>query len=507
MPLSYRNIINGDKIKDIFGSNINDKQAIQAKYVKGYDSESFLENIIGENTLFGLEKKELDPYDPYTESDAKKETFWGDYIDDKDKTASGRALFEILDKDVSKFRNILNSNRGENDSDYIYEDSYEEPLMLGFEIFFDTNSPLFYDDTTTHKNSIKYFLEKYGNFNVNGDNISIDDIKNRHDQWKEFKNRIFSIFERTTTEGNKISTKPYYINKIVGLNKLNKKIITYGEDKLTITLNEDVRMISWYISELYNTLVYSYQNKRMMFPENLLRFNLNIRISDIRNFTMPFTETITKTDKIKESTKIQKNIKYKKSPKSTIMYTLHDCSFDFFNSYNFADDLTMAGYGASLPNRSELNFDIIYKSVTRWSNFPLLKNKFTITKQTKINPWNKKIDYELWQEREKIELDKSTNIPHKSYWNDRLTNIGQTVVNAGLNYLDNLETRLREERGNFVEKSLQNFREWTTINKIEPDNVYYPEFNNKLNLKNAGKALASDLLNDLEDEVRGITNF
>jgi len=68
-------------------------------------------------------------------------------------------------------------------------------------------------------------------------------------------------------------------------------------------------------------------------------------------------------------------------------------------------------------------------------------------------------------------------------------------------------TRLREERGKFVESTLQEFRNWTSINKIEPDNVYNPDFNNRLSLKNAGKALASDLLNDLTGDVRNITNF
>ncbi len=49
-------------------------------------------------------------------------------------------------------------------------------------------------------------------------------------------------------------------------------MIKYNEDKITITMNEDVSMIAWYLSELYNNISYSYRNQRFMFPENLLRF-------------------------------------------------------------------------------------------------------------------------------------------------------------------------------------------------------------------------------------------
>lgn len=496
MPLSFRNIISGDKIKDAIGSgdvdSILKNQTIQPKYVKGYESESFWESVFGGQLsskdnpemqsrfgqLFDLENKQLDPYDPYTTAGAKPEEFWKTQSGAK---AVGRILYPELDVEMDTFRNVLYPK-------YLKEEEqYEDPLYLGFEIYFDEDSPFFIGNTdsnldseTVSKNSIKYFFQQYKRIN---------DIYWRYPLWTEFKNRIFTIFE-INTKNSPGKNKPYYINKITGLNNLNKKIIKYGDDKISISLFEDVRMISWYLSELYNNLCYSYKNKRWMVPENLLRFNMNIKISDRRNFTMPFLEN--------------NEVKYKISPKSTIMFTLHDCSFNFFDSYNFADELSMAGIDATTSSASELKFDIIFKSVTRWSDFPLIAQS--------INPWMddlKKLDtqQDLFKSLEQIKINNSGNIEQKGYWNDRVTSLSQTVANAGLNYLDNLETRLREERGNFVEKSLNEFREWTTINKIEPDNVYYPEFNNRLNLKNAGRKLASDILNDLENQGRNIGNF
>ena len=175
----------------------------------------------------------------------------------------GRILYPIIDEDVSTFRNILFNDYNEDP----YE-QYEDPLQLGFKVGFNPSSPFFsgslYENSLfngdTPYNSIRSFFEKYG---YGGD---IDDIAIRYEWYLEFKRKLFTIFEKNIKEGQKTYNKPYYINKISGLNNLNKKIIKYGEDKITIILNEDVRMISWYLSELYNNLVYSYKNKRWMIP-------------------------------------------------------------------------------------------------------------------------------------------------------------------------------------------------------------------------------------------------
>jgi hypothetical protein len=495
-----------------------DDKRINAKYIKGYDSETFMENIFSGKlgtsdtqskfgALFGFENKEVDPYDPYTTADAKKEHWWKN-------NPSGRVLYPKIDEDVNEFRNVLFRENS--------IEQYEDPTILGFEISFDTDSPFFDGGTEKEKmlfnndplftptklpfiqrqvNSLGYFLQKYGN------QLGILEIENRFYYWKEFKEKLFTIFKDETSKQN-IYDKPYYINKISGLRNLNKKIIKYGEDKITISLNEDVRMLAMYLSELYNNLVYSYKDKRMMIPENLLRFDMNIKISDMRNFTLP-------TGKLNPALKEDKNenFKYEISPKSTIMFTLHDCSFDFFDSYNFQDDITMAGYRASMPTQSDLEFNIIYKSVTRWSNYPLLNNK-------EIVPWeissatngletikNGKVpNKDYYNELQNIKTSGPT-VESKGFWNNKLTSMRQTVSNAGLNYIDNLETHLREERGQFVNDTLNSFRNSTGINKMEPDNVYSPSFNNRIDLNNAKKSLAADLLNDLSNDVTNITNF
>ena len=73
--------------------------------------------------------------------------------------------------------------------------------------------------------------------------------------------------------------------------------------------------------------------------------------------------------------------------------------------------------------------------------------------------------------------------------------------------MDNLENKLRDIRGSAVNNLLSQFRTLTGINKIEPDNVYNPDFNNRASVANFGKSIASGLLNDLENSARNAANF
>ena len=73
--------------------------------------------------------------------------------------------------------------------------------------------------------------------------------------------------------------------------------------------------------------------------------------------------------------------------------------------------------------------------------------------------------------------------------------------------MDNLENKLRDVRGKTVNGLLSQFNNLTTINKIEPDNVYNKNFNDRTSVSNFGKQLASGLLNDLTNTVRDATNF
>jgi hypothetical protein len=244
---------------------------------------------------------------------------------------------------------------------------FQDPLFLTFDIILDTQySPLFITDSTatglnnvglrstSYKNSLAKFLTDYSN---------IYSIRARQKIHEEFLKNMFLLFN---TEFNILSkNKSYYINSIAGLDNLQKKIVDFEKDKITITLNEDVSMISTYVANLYKNLVYSYRDQRYMIPANLFRFNMYIKISDVRNmyWFKPEGETGTTTS----------------FDKSYIIYVLKDCNFNFFNTKPFEDSITAGGFGAGVPNKeSSLTFDIFYKSIDIESENPLIMDTFDV---------------------------------------------------------------------------------------------------------------------------------
>ena len=508
MPLSYRNIINTGQLTDaITSGNLSNvfksKTTSSAKYIKGYAQNSAVEALANSLNInkslfkqaFGLEDKQLDAYDPYHTSDSKKEDFW---FNDSETKIDGKSVQETYDEDTNTFKRGLYSQSSFRTSDFWYED----PFIPSFELFFDENSPFF--DESNSNNSLYYFIQNYALIDPAG-------YGDREALWSEFKNIFFKIFEKDLKDNSNrnIKNKAYYITKIEGLDNLNHKFIKYGEDKITITINEDVSMIAWYLSELYNNIIYSYKNQRYMFPENLIRFDMTIKINEMRNYQMPQSNNTSAPNVPVNPDYSGKNIKNIISPKSQLVYTLHDCNFDFSESRNHSDSIEIGGYGISPQNTPQtLSFNIFYKSVTRYSTFPLIDNSYS------ISPWESTIPSVTPDEGSKhnyydnLDRMQSQATPtQKGYLNQLLGKAAQTVVNQGVNYMDNLEGKLREIRGSAVNDLLLQFNRATSINKIEPDNVYEPDFNNRTSVKNLGKQIASGLLNDLTNTARDAANF
>jgi hypothetical protein len=513
MALSYRNLVNGNILSNAIGSGeftndtvqktIKDNNKNTAKYIKGYAKDDAIEALANSlninkglfKQVFGLEDKKIDAYDPYHTTDAKIENFW-----DND----GKAVQKTNDEDTNTFKRSLYSNAelgGYRQNDFWYED----PFVPTFELFFDENSPLFNTDNNI-KNSLVYFIKQYTSLDplLYGDKLKI---------LTEFKNVFFKIFEKNLNDNRNLKNKTYYIEKIEGLLNLNKKFIKYGEDKITITINEDVSMIAWYLAELYKNLIYSYKNQRYMFPENLIRFNMNIKINEMRSFQMPQSGNNSSENVPVDKNYKGKDIKYVMSPKSQIVYTLHDCNFNFDESGNYDNSIQIGGYNTGIDSSPRsLSFDIYFKSVTHYSNFPLITT--TEPFAASITPWedltysfstDKGSQHNYYDNLDRIKTEAQPE--KKGYLNNLLSKAAQTVTNQGLNYMDNLETKLRESRGSAVNGLLTQFRNFTNVNKIEPDNVYEPDFNNRASLANFGKQLSAGLLNDLETATRNAANF
>lgn len=155
----------------------------------------------------------------------------------------------------------------------------EDPTMLGYDLRIDfTNSPLF-------NGAIEDFISKF---------TDTAEIASRLEIYNRFKIQFLSFFRSDVgVPGVSDPIRSYYVKKISGLNKLieanlsndsKKSFVNYGEDFITLTLNEDVTQNMGYLSSLYKSLSWSRINGKQVIPANLLRFNLILTITEIRKY-------------------------------------------------------------------------------------------------------------------------------------------------------------------------------------------------------------------------------
>ncbi len=224
-----------------------------------------------------------------------------------------------------------------------------DPIIYAFEIIIDDiNSPLL-------NGSILDFLSLLSN---------VSEINARKKVYEEFKYHFTKFFKTKATvrydesqlsitksrpyglpeseknqkisEAGKKAYKSYYIQKIAGLAKLIETntpseknfFAEYNKDVITLDFHESVSMSVGTLAHLYKLLYWSKPNGKTMVPENLLRFNCEIIISEMRNFA-----------------RVRKNIETGnfetiKDNLSRYIYSLRECQF-YFDKMPHDDQIDM----------------------------------------------------------------------------------------------------------------------------------------------------------------------
>jgi hypothetical protein len=222
-------------------------------------------------------------------------------------------------------------------------DSIEDPTTLGYTLKIDDETSPLFNKSTGIISFINEYKEDY------------PELDYALSYLEEFKEDIVKILVPPTTIDDNVKSlsvhkKPHYILSISGLDKLDNMFVEYNDsnnshEALEITLHEDVRMFTNRLSFLYKNLVYSYSMGKRLIPENLLRFNLFIKIADYRNFTANSVGDV--------------NNGY-----SRVIYELKDCEFIFDSSLN-PSSLIIGGFNGANSNFADLKLKIKYKKVNR----------------------------------------------------------------------------------------------------------------------------------------------
>ena len=156
--------------------------------------------------------------------------------------------------------------------------------------------------------------------------------------------------------------KIYYLKKISGLDNLVEKgvsvnsdkvksMVDYGNDVIKLTLYEDTSINTGYLASLYKLLSWSRRNGRQVIPENLLRFNVDIIVTEIRDF-----ERVVKSKDNKDLIAYaDKTTKY--------IYHLYDCQFQFDN-LSHGNDIDMTE--KKFTDDFDIEFNYKFSTMDMW---------------------------------------------------------------------------------------------------------------------------------------------
>jgi hypothetical protein len=243
-----------------------------------------------------------------------------------------------------------------------------DPVMFGFEIIIDDiSSPLL-------NGSVLDFLKIYS---------GVDEIKYKIPVYEDFKQQFVKLFRTKTTvnindeqvsisktkpgyantdsskdlfRGGKTSYMSYYLKKIGGLGDLiesnttdkKKYLVDYRTDTITLDFTEDVSLTMGTLAHLYKLLYWSKPNGKGLVPENLLRFNCDIIVSECRNFNR-----VRKAMDNGDLEVIKDNL-------SRYVYSLKECQF-FFNTMPHNPDIDMSAIATY--DTYGIQFDYKYSTV------------------------------------------------------------------------------------------------------------------------------------------------
>lgn len=190
----------------------------------------------------------------------------------------------------------------------------EDPVFFGFEIIIDAaHSPLFNGEILKFMNEIGGSI---GSTNSTGsseifnrkpilDSFCFESLK-----YFKFKNDVGpyvvsptfldelepdvrKLFEKSFDMYGSVTEKKHYVKKIENLEKLVEAngakdpsgFVKYKEDVIKISFYEDITLSTGTLLNLYKLLAWSRQRGKHMIPDNLLKFDCEIIISEVRNMT------------------------------------------------------------------------------------------------------------------------------------------------------------------------------------------------------------------------------
>ena len=395
----------------------------------------------------------------------------------------------------------------------------EDPVIYGFDIILDSiSSPLL-------NKSVEDFITQFS---------SITEIASRKDVIFDFKQQLKKIFKtkgqisfgetklkpqssdfddyawstngqgkETSFMHGKVSYLSHYIQKIDGLDQLverntteaHKPFSEWPKNKLTISFYEDVSGTMGSLAHLYKLLYWSVSNGKSLIPENLLRFNCEIVISEIRNFKRVI------------KAKNDNNIKVVRDNVSRYIYSLRECQF-FFNKMPHDSTIDLSNtkvYGDGGPGFDiEMNWKFASTRFEKWTedtgktgNY-VGYNSGTVWRAKKSSPSFHYHTADSLKLRE-IKNGLEENMVDDYTKTDRYTGLTKhsPSVNPNNNNQNNTDPNSNPNPNNNNQNSIENI-DISNVNIYNSTNKDYIKFINKYQLVKSDGGSISQVANPME---------
>lgn len=232
------------------------------------------------------------------------------------------------------------------------ETPYEnnDPVMFGFEIVIHgATSPLF-------NGGVEDFIKQFG---------YLKEVGSRKNIISNFKQQFFKFFKSNTpitSTGTDITSDrfylSYYLKKVSGLENLvesntsekSKSFVDYKKDLIKLSFTEDVSLSIGSMAYLYKLLYWSKINGKNIIPQNLLRFDCDIIVTEVRNFK-----------RVKKSLGGSNGVDVLKDNLSRYVYSLYECQM-FFDKMPHDSEINL-GDAPKVFDNYELSFNYKFSSM------------------------------------------------------------------------------------------------------------------------------------------------
>ena len=238
----------------------------------------------------------------------------------------------------------------------------------------------------------------------------------------------------------------HYLYKIDGLHKLNesntgdtkKFLVDYGKDMITLTFNEDVSGTMAALSHLYKMLYWSKPLGKGVIPENLLRFNCDIVVTEVRNFNR-IRNAMAVSDK-----DVSRNIYKIQTIKDNVarhIYSLKECQF-YFDKPSHDDNIDNSQI--KVYEGFDVKFDYKYATLKfdKWVSDPNLFGRYVGYNNGAIWRLGNKMSYQL-RRMERAEGGDTGSIVDYSvprFYTKKSNSLGQDGVNEEIELMNNIHS-------------------------------------------------------------------